>query len=37
MKIANTFWRIFELTGSITAYMMYKKLMINQNIYNGNS
>ncbi|WP_090444767.1 YqzL family protein [Natronincola peptidivorans] len=37
MRIAEAFWRIFELTGSITAYIMYKKLEINQEIYNGNS
>ncbi|WP_090553501.1 YqzL family protein [Natronincola ferrireducens] len=30
MKTADTFWRIFELTGSIKAYMMYKKLRMNQ-------
>ncbi|MBO8169477.1 MAG: YqzL family protein [Thermoanaerobacteraceae bacterium] len=24
---AEFFWRIFELTGSITAYMMYRKLI----------
>ncbi|MCC5910510.1 MAG: YqzL family protein [Clostridiaceae bacterium] len=28
MKMADTFWKIFELTGSITAYIMYKKLMV---------
>ncbi|QUH27153.1 YqzL family protein [Serpentinicella alkaliphila] len=26
MKTANTFWKIFEMTGSVTAYIMYKKL-----------
>lgn len=25
---ANFFWRIFELTGSISAYLMYKKLTV---------
>ncbi|WP_091544011.1 YqzL family protein [Alkaliphilus peptidifermentans] len=29
MKTADVFWRIFELTGSVTAYMMYKKLIMN--------
>ncbi|WP_081627914.1 YqzL family protein [Caldisalinibacter kiritimatiensis] len=24
---ANLFWKLFELTGSITAYLMYKSLV----------
>ncbi|KAB3535459.1 YqzL family protein [Alkaliphilus pronyensis] len=27
MKTADVFWRLFVLTGSVTAYIMYKKLM----------
>ncbi|MDR5659591.1 YqzL family protein [Serpentinicella sp. ANB-PHB4] len=30
MQTANTFWKLFELTGSITAYIMYKKLILNK-------
>ncbi|MTI68225.1 MAG: YqzL family protein [Firmicutes bacterium] len=26
---ANFFWNLFQLTGSINAYLMYKKLAIN--------
>jgi len=37
MKIAEAFWRIFESTGSIVAYIMYKELMLNSEIYNINS
>ncbi len=28
MKTAEVFWKIFELTGSVTAYIMYKKLLM---------
>jgi len=26
VRMADVFWRLFEITGSITAYLMYKKL-----------
>ncbi|MGF7059554.1 YqzL family protein [Brassicibacter mesophilus] len=26
---AEFFWKMFELTGSVNAYLMYKKLIIN--------
>ncbi|MBU5677000.1 YqzL family protein [Alkaliphilus sp. MSJ-5] len=29
MKTPDVFWKLFELTGSVTAYIMYKKLSIN--------
>ncbi len=29
MKTAEVFWRIFELTGSVAAYIMYRKLIMN--------
>ena len=29
MKISDAFWMIFEQTGSITAYIMYRKLVLN--------
>lgn len=28
MASADTFWRFFEETGSITAYMIYRKMTI---------
>ncbi|MGI5839867.1 MAG: YqzL family protein [bacterium] len=28
MVRAEFFWRIFELTGSITAYLMYRQLLL---------
>ncbi|KAB3529811.1 YqzL family protein [Alkaliphilus serpentinus] len=29
MKTSEIFWRIFELTGSVTAYLIYKELIMN--------
>ncbi|NBI05451.1 YqzL family protein [Senegalia massiliensis] len=29
MAYAQLFWHIFELTGSVNAYLMYKNLSIN--------
>ncbi|WP_083760910.1 YqzL family protein [Alkaliphilus metalliredigens] len=29
MKTAELFWKIFEMTGSVTAYLMYKELVMN--------
>ncbi|MEW6522597.1 MAG: YqzL family protein [Bacillota bacterium] len=26
MSTADLFWRVFELTGSVAAYLMYKRL-----------
>lgn len=26
---ANFYWKVFKLTGSVSAYLMYKKLMVN--------
>ncbi len=28
MKTRDIFWKLFELTGSVIAYIMYKKLSI---------
>ncbi|MTI49517.1 YqzL family protein [Sporosalibacterium faouarense] len=29
MVDANFYWKIFSLTGSIAAYLMYRKLLLN--------
>ncbi|HHX23506.1 MAG: YqzL family protein [Tepidanaerobacteraceae bacterium] len=29
MLTADFFWNIFEVTGSITAYLIYKELLLN--------
>ena len=28
MKTHDVFWKLFELTGSVSAYIMYKKLLL---------